>query len=127
MSTKCEACKAHYSDKTKTYIPACIEHDAKTCPRIGSCSRCGSISHASATCKYYGTGKMHPSLTAAAPPKRITSIPIDEEHIIYIPTEDKPLRALMKKMGVQRFHKREENLEAMKTWCQEQRIRGIVK
>lgn len=126
MSSTCAICKTHYSEKTQIYIPGCASHSETLCPRISSCSLCGSLSHSSAKCKYYETGT-HPMLSASAPPRRIKTDGIENEHVMYIPTEDKPLRALMKKMGIPTSRKREHNLDAIKIWCQEQNIKAHFK
>lgn len=75
-------------------------------------------------CSYYGSGICHKKMVAAKPPERAIDDKEDEKHptLILIPCADKPLRALMKSLGIPTARRTDHNIDATKLWCQEQNI-----
>lgn len=123
---KCSKCIQYYSLRCRTYIPSSVLHTELDCPRVELqvCGQCGVKGHTSMQCKFFGVGTSHVKLAAATPPERVADEEEEDKHptLILIPRADKPLRALMKSLGIPTARRTDHNIDATKLWCQEQNI-----
>jgi hypothetical protein len=97
------------------------------CPRLAlrACGLCGAHDHTSGNCRF-GVNIVNKTLIVAAvpPPERYAEDETSDElpTLVIIPRGDKPLRAMMKALGIPTQRRTDHNYDAVKVWCQEQNI-----